>query len=218
MLKRAILILYVTVLSGAGYAQDSYYEAPPKVFEGGLAGGLNFTQVDGDTFYGYHKVAINAGALVYVHFTKVFGVSMELNYTRKGSRGEVVTSSASLGDYVEKYFMNLNYVEVPLLLHVVSHRIDFEAGASYARLINSSESVEADHPVVIDPDANRFNTSDVDLVVGIGRQIYKHWYANGRFQYSLTSIRPPERIPVGYGWGNSGQYNNMFALRVLYVF
>ena len=212
------MITLLLAMAEDGHAQSNYYEPEQKVFDGGLVGGLNFTQIDGDTFYGYHKVGINLGGVVYIHFTKVVGLSMELDYTRKGSRGEVVTQSPTQGEYVEKYFMNVNYMEVPLTFHVISRGFDFEAGASYARLINASEWVETDHPVVIDAVANRFNTSDVDFVLGMSRKIYKSWYVNARFQYSITSIRPPERIPIGFGWGNLGQYNNLFSLRIMYLF
>ena len=200
------------------HAQGSFYEQDPKVFNGGLIMGLNFTQVDGDTYFGYHKVGLNAGGVVYVHFTPFFGASMELLYSQKGSRGETVTESPSIGTYVTKYFMNVNYVEVPLTLHLVSHKFDLEAGASYALLISSKEWVLSDQPVNVDPVHNKFNSSDIDYVFGLGREIYKRLFANIRFQYSITSIRPPERIPVGYGYGSDGQYNNLFCLRLMYWF
>jgi len=217
-LKRIVISCAVFAVCGQVVAQSNYYIEEPKVFNGGLVFGTNFTQVDGDTFYGYHKVGINAGGVVYVHFNEVFGASMELVYSMKGSRGELVTESQTLGEYVEKYFMNLNYVEVPVTFHAISHGYDFEAGLSYALLVHSSEMVEADVPVVIDPVLNRFNTYDVDYIFGLSRKLYKRWYANARFQYSITSIRPSDRIPAGYGYGNNGQYNNMFNLRLMYLF
>ncbi len=199
-------------------AQSSYYEVEPKVFDGGLLLGANFAQVDGDSYFGYNKVGLNAGGVVYVHFNKIFGASIELIYSQKGSRGESVLESPAIGTYVAKYFMDLNYAEVPVTLHVIAHKLDVEAGASYARLIKARESIESDQPVSIDPDKNRFNTSDVDMILGLGGKIYKNLHANIRFQYSLTSIRPPERIPVGYIWGNIGQFNNLFNLRFIYFF
>jgi Outer membrane protein beta-barrel domain len=198
-------------------AQDRYYEQAPKVFSGGLIGGVNFSQVDGDTYFGYHKVGITAGGVVFVYFTKMIGASMELVYTQKGSRGESIMESPAIGTYVTKYYMNINYVEVPLTLHVLLKTIDFETGVSYARLIRSKEWIEADQPVVIDPDKNSFNTSEVGYVFGIGRKVYKQLHANIRFQYSMTSIRKWERIPVGYGYGTEGQFNNLFSLRLIYM-
>jgi hypothetical protein len=211
-----LCVLTVVVFTYSNAPAQSYYEEPLKVFSGGLILGMNFTQVDGDTYFGYHKVGLNAGGVVYVHFTKVFGASMELLYSQKGSRGESVLESSTAGTYVAKYFMNLNYVEVPVTLHIVSHKFDFEGGASYARLIKSKEWIQTDMPVIIDPDHNRYNTSDVELIFGLGREVYKHWFLNLRFQYSLTSVRPPERIPVGFGYGSIGQFNNLFSLRVIY--
>ena len=217
-LKRSSLILMLLLIHSRTEAQGNFYEPAPKVFTGGLVAGLNFTQVDGDTFYGYQKAGINAGGLVYVHFSEVTGLSMELIYSQKGSRGELVTQSAINGTYVQKYFMNLNYAEVPVTFHVISHKFDFEAGISFARLINSSEWVESDQPVTIDPVANRFKTSDVDYVFGLARKLYKRWYANARFQYSITSIRPTDRVPAGFSWGNNGQFNNLLNLRIMYLF
>ena len=45
--------------------------------------------------------------------------------------------------------------------------MDFELGASYARIISASEWAETDQPVVIDPILNRFNTTDINYIVGV---------------------------------------------------
>lgn len=200
------------------FCQSNYYEPEPKVFDGGAILGVNFSQVDGDTYFGYHKVGVQVGGVVYVHFTKVFGASVELLYSQKGSRGESVKESPAIGTYVSKYFMNLNYAEIPLTFHAVIRTIDVEAGISYGLLVSSKEWVQTDQPVVIDPDKNRFNTSDIDYVFGIGRRVYKKLFANVRYQYSVTSMRPPERIPVGFGFNNNGQFNNLFNFRLMYYF
>jgi hypothetical protein len=216
--KRFIFFISMLLLSLRGGAQSNYYEEEPKVFDGGLILGINFTQVDGDTYFGYHKVGLNVGGVVYAHFTKVFGASMELVYTQKGSRGEAVLESPAIGTYVTKYYMNVNYIEAPITLHVVISGVDVEAGASYGRLVNSKEWILSEQPVVIDPDKNSFSTTDIESVFGIGMKVYKKLHANIRFQYSLTSIRSPERIPAGYGYGNEGQFNNLFSFRLMYLF
>ena len=216
-----IFLLVCCLLVRPVRAQDNLYTQEGrdnKTFTAALLLGLNFSQVDGDSYYGYHKVGLNTGAQVIANITGHFGISMELLYSRKGSRAVVVTESAAWGTYIWKYYMDVNYIEVPIMLHFMSHKYDLELGASYARLINSNEYVVSDQPVVISPDANRFNTSDVDFTVGRTRKIYKQLYVNMRYQYSLISIRPIERIPIGYSYGNTGQFNNLFNLRVAYVF
>jgi Outer membrane protein beta-barrel domain len=212
------LCVMLICASGICFSQSSYYDDPPKAFEGGLIAGLNFTQIDGDTYFGYHKVGLQAGGVVYVHFTKKIGATMELLYSQKGSRGEDVVESPAIGTYVTKYFMNVNYVEVPLTFHIISHKFDFEVGACYARLISSKEWIQSDQPVTIDPEQNKFNSTDVDYIFGMGHRVYKQLYANIRFEYSVTSIRSPGHIPVGFGYGNEGQFNNLFSFRLMYMF
>jgi hypothetical protein len=216
MLKRALLLFLVTSGCFRAQAQEGYYIPEPKIFNGGVILGANFTQVDGDSFYGYHKIGLNAGGIVNVHFSNNVGVSIEMLYSQKGSRGVAVYESPAIGTYIEKYNMTLNYVEVPIMLHIFQGRFDYEAGASAAYLVKATEWVQADQPVVIDPVANRFNKSDVDVVVGASRRMYKQLYLNFRFEYSITSIRPADRIPVGYGYGAGGQYNNLVNLRLVY--
>jgi len=212
------LFLFFIVLSGCGLAQaqEGMYIPEPKIFNGGLILGANFTQVDGDYYYGYHKVGLTAGGTVCIHFSNTVGLSMDLLYSQKGSRSEVVSQSIAIGTYVESYHMTLNYVEVPVMLHIFDHRLDFEAGLSYAYLVKATEWAAADVPVVIDPVVNHFNNTDLDYIIGVSRRMYKHFYLNARFQYSITSIRSADRIPLGYGYGSKGQYNNMFGLRVVY--
>ena len=211
MMLIRLFLLYIVL---AGYGQAIAQEQ--RVFNGGLILGANFTQVDGDSYYGYHKVGLNAGGIVCAHFSSKVGVSLELLYSQKGSRGVSVYESYAIGTYIEKYNMNLNYVEVPLMLHLFHGRYDYEAGISYARLIKSSESVQSDRPVIIDPVLNRFNTTDLNYVVGLSRRMYKTLYVNARFQYSIISIRPTSRIPYGYSYSDKGQFNNLFNLRLVY--
>lgn len=199
-------------------AQSGFYEEDPKVFTGGLILGANFAQVDGDTYYGYYKVGLNTGGTVYVHFSEIAGISLELLYAQKGVRGNAVLESPYIGTYVEKYFLNLNYVQVPLLFHIKSHKIDFEAGIAYARLISFKEWAETDQPNYINPSVNYFNNSDLDYMVGLTIKAYKNIYLNGRYEYSILSIRDPSRIPVGFGYGSNGQFNNTCALRFIYYF
>ena len=196
---RQLTIVFVwLLLNPAAYvfAQGNMYgDNEDKKFSGALILGLNFAQVDGDSYYGYHKVGLHAGGEVYIHFTPVYGLSMDLLYSQKGSRGVTETESPYVGTYFSKYYMDVNYVEVPVTFHYIFKKYDVEAGASYARLVKSNEWILTDQPVIIDPVRNRFNISDVDMIFGLTRQIYKKLFTNLRYQYSLTSIRPGERIP-----------------------
>lgn len=201
-------------------AQDKYNEleeAEQRVFKGSLAIGMNMTQVDGDTYSGYSKVGIQAGAAVNIRLGKKFNVSSELLYMQKGARGAHVYESPYVGSYFDKYYLNLNYIELPIVLQYKHNLVwGFEAGISYARLIRSKEEGVGYVPVYILPEVNYFNNTDLCYLFGAYYYCNKHWMANVRFQYSLTPIRPVERVPENYNM-LTGQFNNSITLRMLYI-
>jgi len=215
VLKKLLLLLTVGIPSLA-FAQSSsqpvYLTNETYRFFGGLVAGCNFTQVDGDTYAGFNKVGINAGALVYVRLNEVLGFSIEFNYTEKGSHGVGTTASPALGSYVSDYKLKLNYVEVPFMLHILTNRrFHYEAGVSYAQLLNFSETYYGDPGMPIDPNVFYFHKTDICGLAGFCYQFYNWWFIEGRYQYSLVSIRDQQRIPIG----GPAQYNNLFTFRLI---
>jgi hypothetical protein len=192
--------------------QDVYLNNESTRFFGALVAGANFTQVDGDTYSGYNKVGLNAGAMVYTRLSSIMGGSLEFDYTQKGSHGVSSTASAALGSYISDYRLKLNYVEVPVILHILTNRrLHYEVGASYARLLNSSETLYSDPGTVIDPNIFYFRKTDVSFIAGLCYQFYNWWSIEGRYQYSLATIRDQERIPVG----GPRQFNNVCTIRLV---
>jgi hypothetical protein len=220
LINRAYFLFLIALLAAGTTClaqDDELFGMEPQPFEGRFIIGANITQVDGDSYSGFHKVGLNVGGMVYVHFSPSVGVSMEMLYAQKGARGVNVRESPYVGTYFDKYYLNLNYVEVPLLFHLKRLVFfDFEAGVSYARLIKSKEWGEADVPVQIFPEFNYFNPQDICYVGGASMRLSKHWYGNIRLQYSVVSIRPSERVPPRYNIYNQGQFNNVVSFRMMY--
>ncbi len=186
-------------------------------FWGGIAAGVNFSQVDGDGFAGYNKVGLNAGPVVYARFSPLIGASLEIAFSQKGSKMRRITDNAYSGPAVERYDMKLNYAEVPLLLHLMPEgRFHYSLGASYGYLISSEETAETIAPVNLDSELYSFLDQDINMIFGASYQLYGNWFFSGRFAYSLSTIRDPARVPVGYGGGN--QANNLFTFRLVYLF
>lgn len=217
LVKRICLLL--TVLPCCAMAQtatqDIYLNNESYRFYGGLVAGTNFTQVDGDTYAGFNKVGLNVGAMVYARVSDLVGGSIEFNYTQKGAHGVSSTASPALGSYISDYRIKLNYIEVPVVFHILTNRrLHYEVGASYAQLLNSSESLYSDPGTVIDPDIYYFRKTDVCFIAGLCYQFYNNWFIEARYQYSLFTIRDQERIPIG----GPAQYNNVASIRLIRFF
>lgn len=208
-----VLVSAMHTLCYGGY----YVDDDIQTFKGGFVGGLNMAQVDGDRYFGYHKPGINIGAVVRAKLAGNFGMAMEMLFTQKGSQGDAVVETVYGPTYVAKCHIGLDYVEVPLTFWFDFKKIVFETGVSYNRLVHTKEWILNTVPQTIDPVANAFQPNAWDFIAGLNRQVSKHWFVNLRFQYSLVPIRNTANIPSGYGYGLSGQFSNLFALRVLYI-
>lgn len=221
MFKSSILYLLLLMVPAVAHAQNFFSteeEGISRVFYGGFAGGLNFTQVDGDSYAGYHKVGLNAGGMVYVRFSDRVGLCLELAYSQKGARvKESGTNIYGVG-YLNDYKLKLNYVEVPLMFYFVTNsKVHIKLGASYARLFSSTEEAYANYQVNIDPALYTFRKQDISYTAEIDYMFYKGWFAGFRYTYSIASIRDADKIPVGYGFGAAGQFNNSFSLRLMHL-
>lgn len=216
--KIILVLLLVNSMISSIYAQENagYFDGSQS-FYGGLIGGMNVSQVDGDTYGGYHKVGINVGGIVYANFTPRLGASLELLFSQKGSKG-VRTSGSTVGDYFEKYTLHINYVEVPVMVRFYNTpRIHFGAGASYSQYVSAKESYEGLYALSFDPDVYRFKKYEIDLMASISYMIYKGLMGDVRFQYSVTPVRDGYFAPQGFSNGGR-QMNNMFAFRLAYLF
>ena len=223
----ALLIITVILMAfgGAVRAQDDddephgLYVEQPRVFYGGAIVGVNFAQVDGDYFAGYHKIGLNVGGIVYAQVARHVALSMELLYSQKGSKSNIPEPSTTLPNtYIVKYGINANYAEIPIMINYFDKRKShFGVGVSYGRLVSSNESVQIDSSNTIKTlDFNTrypFATNAFDVLAGFELHLWKGLFLNVRFQYSIIPIRTD--IPPNYA--RADQYDNLWVLRLMYL-
>ena len=199
---------------------SNYYIEDPRTFYAGILAGANFSQVDGDSYAGYHKVGLNAGGIVYTHIAPNLAASLEILFSQKGARGHR-TQESGAGTFINAYRIELNYAEVPIMLNYFDkRRSHFGGGFSYSQLITAKETLETNPPQqpgtpsYIDLEQYPFRKMDINFVLGGNLHLYKGLFLNARFQYSLVSIR--KNTPPGYS--RADQFNNLWAVRLMYLF
>ena len=204
-----LLVLSVSV----GYAQDEYQFFENRKFYEGLILGGNFCQVDGDNFAGYHRFGLNIGGVAYIKLDEHVTGSMEVLYSQKGARSTAPQELAS-GYYITNYGTVLNYAEIPVLINFFDdHKNHFGGGLSYARLGTAREYITTNPATTYDPNDYQFKKNDLELLLNGSLHVYKGFFFNLRFQYSLLSIR--SKVP---NITRGAQFNNMWTLRVMYIF
>lgn len=216
---RKITVLIVVLVAGIinNTSAQSYYEDVERTFYGGLIAGSTFTQVDGDNFAGYSKPGLTVGGIVYAQLYHKIAGSMEILYTQKGALSNKTQSSNSNIYIIQKYGIDLNYAEVPIMINYFDKRKShFGAGISYSQLISYKETVTTvpEFPTTIDLDDYPFKKYDLNFLLSGSLHLYKGLFLSYRFQYSLL----PVRTSIYKEFGRAEQYNNMHVLRLMYLF
>lgn len=179
-------------------------------FEGGVLAGLNACQVDGDTYSGYRKPGLVAGAYAQTNLSRSVFAAMELKFAQKGARH---VDSLAVDPTQIKYVMRLNYAELPVYLGIrTSDKISFLFGASFGYLISGKEF--NDYGPFLPQDQHPFNAFDLEAMIGFRFQIANRIFVDLRGAYSMLPIRNQAGDPVWY-W-KSNQFNNLLSTTLLY--
>jgi hypothetical protein len=180
-------------------------------FNAGLMLGGVTSQVDGDTYEGYHKWGYLGGGYVTLQISPHSSFQMELEYIQKGSRR--VDTMARGGN---EYLLRLHYIEVPFLYqYTFKKRFYFEAGPAADITIGSLELFNGAAP----PGTVPLRPVTFTGIFGFGAYITNHLRINIRSNYSLNSIRSKNNYG-GYRrmLFETGQYNNVLSLSLLWDF
>ncbi len=180
-------------------------------FEGGLLGGFNATQVEGDNFKGYHKPGILAGFYVETDVAAAIFAGMELKYSQKGSRKKIKPKDPE----PDKYIMRLGYIDVPVFVGFrTSDRASIVAGASAGYLIHGKEFDE--YGEFAREDQNAFNSFDLQPFLGFQFDMLEKVKLDLRFALSVLPVRgQPGDDATNYYWLNN-QFNNVISLALYY--
>lgn len=215
-----VIAVLIVGLVNKGNSQ-SYYVDNKSTFYGGLSLGSTFSQLDGDKFAGYRKIGFTGGAIVYAELAKNFATSLEILYTQKGAISNRTESPETVLTYrVNKYAVKLDYVEIPVLFNYFDKRKShFGVGASYSQLVSQQETVTTTpaFPDSVDLRDYPFKNVDINAIASVNLYLTKGFFLNIRYQYSLFSVRD-NVYPDLKRIGASGQSNNFWAFRLMYIF
>lgn len=202
MMRRLIILILILFVFQFAKAQR---------FEGGLLGGFNATQVEGDNFKGYNKPGILAGFFVQTDLAPAVFTGMEIKFSQKGSRKKIKKDDPD----PEKYIMRLNYIDIPLFMGFrTNERGAVLAGVSAGYLISGREFNE--YGEFVKEDQNPFNNFDLQPFIGFQFGVLDDVDIDLRFALSVLPIRgqPGEDATTSY-WLNN-QFNNVISLALYY--
>lgn len=175
--------------------------------------GITACQVHGDTYSGYNKVGAVAGVYVNAALKERSSLEFGIIFIQKGARKN---SNPTKGD-LRYYYLNLNYVEVPLNFRWQPNKFFFTLGGSFAYLINYYEASEIGNLTGVFP----FNSTEYSLNTGIGMRITPKIDVEVRANNSIITIRPFTGFRPYYNnplarYFNNGSYSNILQIAFTY--
>ena len=177
-------------------------------FDGGILADINASQVEGDTYRGYHKPGILGGFYVETDLAPAVFMGMEIKYAQKGSRSKVTPKQP------DKYIMRLGYIDIPV--YAAFRTGEWGAvlgGISTGFLIHSTEIDE--YGELPSQDQYAFNTIDLQPFLGFQFGVLDNIKADLRFALSVLPIRGQPGEGTNYYWHNN-QFNNLISLAAYY--
>jgi hypothetical protein len=129
-MKRTLLVLCcLALMTGTGFAQQL-----------GFKGGPTYTTFTGADAANYkYRVGYTGGIFLQKHINSLVGVQTELLYTSKGARREV--TSGGVLQTAEAF--KLNYIDVPVLLHVSASGLFIDLGPQVSFIYSAKHELEA---------------------------------------------------------------------------
>ena len=211
-MKDTCIFIIAIALSFAGLSK-----ATAQSFNAGLIAGPTFCQVDGDKYFGYHKIGVTAGGYVNLPIAEHFDLQMELKYTQMGAHSSAKEAEMPSPEY-GPYNLVLHYAEIPLMLQydfghftVYGKSLDFfslEAGLSLDFLLKYRGEKEYTSQIW------RFNIFSVTGNFGLHFDISNHFGIGVRMMYSIT---PMQTNPTPLRWFDHA-YNKVIQLTLTYNF
>lgn len=185
-------------------------------FNGGLVVGGVVSQIDGDTYEGYHKYGFHGGGFVNYRLSKHSQLQLEMQFIQKGSRKNANLEKEDPGSYL----LRLNYLEVPVLYqYIFMNKLYAEVGLAPDVLLGNYEEKDG-----LEVPYNTVPLRKITLggIIGVSYALTRHLKTGFRMHYSLLSIREPQ--PEGYPEGfkrflfETGQFNNLMSLSISWDF
>lgn len=182
-------------------------------FNAGLVVGPTFCQVDGDKYFGFHKLGFTAGAYANLPIADHFALQMELKYSLMGAHSSA--EEAEWSGY-GPYNLSLHYAEIPIMLQydfghftVYGKSLDFlclEAGLSMDFLMRYKGELDYSTQLW------KFNFFSVTGNYGLRFNLNDHWGIGARMMYSIT----PMQTNPSPQWLFDHAYNKVIQFTLTY--
>jgi len=190
------------------------------LFQALFHAGFNACQMDGDGYSGYNYLGAEFGIGAQIEVHRLLSVSMEFNYTMRGAKQTLRTDSLSIATSLQKYQVQLDYLEIPLALNINAvtpknkQIMELTLGLAPAIVTRFKQFDEDGDNVTSNPPEGQPHRFDLSAFGGIYFIIHRNYAIGGKFSYSITRVRGPNLNGLTR---LLGEYNNDLTVDFMYI-
>lgn len=157
------------------------FTAKAQNIKGGIIGGINLSQFDGDDHAGFTKTGINVGILAEVPLKENVTLTMEMLYNEKGA-----VSNGSKHPYIP-FKLIMNYIDIPILINYYDKdKFIFGTGFAYGKLMDFKTTVYDFDKTAEQIDL--YKSSGIEWIFNFRFKTEKRMQFNIRYNYSLFTL------------------------------
>ncbi len=189
-------------------------------FKGGITGGINVSQIDGDYLAGYNKLGYMGGAFVAYDITDRFTGQLELRYNQKGK----VKGANPIEGETDYFKVVLHYAQLPIIVqYKLVSKFYVEVGMGVGYLVSSKFY---DGYGELDKEYLGYDFNDFELSSLIGFSYAFTDQLSGTVRWSMSFLpvanvlrNDIETAPGASPWEQAGaQFNRTIEFTVGYRF
>lgn len=196
------LVLLILFISSVTKAQENY--------SWGFKEGITISQVTENMYKGFYKPGFTGGAFIKLRLSDNLNLGTEAVYTECGN----IKRAKHKKGHFNNYFLQLNYVQVPLLFQLHFQAYGIELGSGYGFLLNVKEINVVDG--IAYSGSSAFNKGDVYFNAGFTYALSSRFGLNLRYINSINPIRT--LVDTTDKSLKYEQKNNIFLLFLTYEF
>jgi opacity protein-like surface antigen len=197
---------YLPLLLLLALGQTNYGQG----FKGGIQGGVNLTQVDGDRNGGYNKLGFNAGVFVNYHLEAPhLSLGMDIMYMNKGSRNNRDPQS-----FEPIILYNYHYLSLPFYLRYQKEKLAIRGGLSWGYVMASSFDDGGSKKEI-----PGLRPTDFGFLFGVEYPLNDKIAVFANYQYSIRSIIDIDKSGVNLAFPalrRNGVYHNLIQVSLKY--
>ncbi len=205
MLLRYFFCLFILGLTSQAITQG--------VFKAQANVGMSLAQIQGDRLAGFDKVGWTGGIGVYYPITELFDLGIEISYTEKGSRDNLIFD---VPDSIQR--THLQYFEMPIIFQMNEwyikngdyYKLSGHIGLNNSYLFQGTSSITNNFLELIP--AEEFKNYELAILFGATYRINKKLGVSTRYYRSLTRFYKSINVNTG------GLLNYNWTVRIDYSF